>query len=140
VERTLVLIKPQMFIDHRDVVANGANAITAYYWAKGLGIVGHFQFRFSVEMATRFYQEHVGKPFFAGLIEAMTCDDCIALIVGGDDAVNKVREINGATDPRKALPGTIRHKYGRMESGPYNAVHGSDSPESAEREIKIIFG
>jgi nucleoside-diphosphate kinase len=85
-----------------------------------------------------FYAEHASKPFFDGLIEAMTSGISIALVLEGENAVATVRRLNGATKPSKAAPGTIRKLYGT--AGPRNAVHGSDSAESARREIRFFFG
>jgi len=88
-------------------------------------------------IAERFYQEHKGKDFFEKNISFITSGPVIALHLRGDKAIQKVRDINGTTDPKKALPGTIRQKYGK--GGPENAVHGSNSNESAKRELLIIF-
>lgn len=90
------------------------------------------------ETAEQFYQEHKDRSFFKELISFMTSGPTIALYLKGDEAIQKVRDINGATNPKEALPGTIRQKYGK--GGPENVVHSSDSNESAKRELLIMFG
>lgn len=92
----------------------------------------------TTEMAENFYYEHQGRDYFPGLVKAMT-GTVIALLLEGEGAIIKVREVNGATDPRKAAPDSLRAKYGVMEYGPNNAVHGSDSSENVERETRIMF-
>lgn len=83
------------------------------------------------------YAEHVGKPFFFSLVEFVTSGPLVAIAAEGPRAIEAVRALAGATDPVKAAPGTIRGDYGLDVQ--YNIVHGSDSPDSAEREIKIFF-
>ena len=92
----------------------------------------------SQEMAELHYEEHKDKSFFNNLIQFITSGPVVAMELEGDEAVNKVRSLMGATNPNDAKPGTIRHKFGtELEK---NVVHGSDSPESAERELNIFFG
>ena len=92
----------------------------------------------SQEMAEIHYEEHKDKSFFNNLIQFITSGPVVAMELEGDEAVNKVRSLMGATNPNDAKPGTIRHKFGtELEK---NVVHGSDSPESAERELNIFFG
>jgi nucleoside-diphosphate kinase len=92
----------------------------------------------SQEMAEIHYEEHKDKSFFNNLIQFITSGPVVAMELEGDEAVNKVRSLMGATNPSDAKPGTIRHKFGtELEK---NVVHGSDSPESAERELNIFFG
>ncbi len=94
--------------------------------------------RLSEEQAKAFYKEHEGKPFFAGLIEKMTSGPVVAMVISSqDDTVKKVRTIIGATNPAKAEQGTIRSLYGKDITE--NAIHSSDSPESATREIQFFF-
>jgi nucleoside-diphosphate kinase len=84
-----------------------------------------------------FYAEHVGKPFFDGLKEFMTSGNVVAMVLEGDDAIARCRKVMGATNPEKADEGTIRKLY--AASMTENAVHGSDAPESAAREIAFYF-
>ena len=90
------------------------------------------------DMAKLHYEEHHDKPFFNDLIEFITSGPVVAMELEGEEAVSRLRELMGATNPSDAEPGTIRAKYGtELEK---NVVHGSDSPESAERELNIFFG
>ena len=90
------------------------------------------------DMAKLHYAEHHDKPFFNDLIEFITSGPVVAMELEGEEAVSRLRELMGATNPSDANPGTIRAKYGtELEK---NVVHGSDSPESAERELNIFFG
>ena len=92
----------------------------------------------SQEMAELHYEEHKDKSFFNNLIQFITSGPVVAMELEGDDSVSKVRSLMGATNPIDAKPGTIRHKFGtELEK---NVVHGSDSPESAKRELSIFFG
>lgn len=109
------------------------------YVDAGLQIVKRQSLQLSSSKVSEFYQEHQGKFFFEGLVLAMISGLIVALLLEGEDAVAVVRKLNGNTDPSKADPGTIRREF-RSAGGPFNTVHGSDSAESAIREIKIIFG
>jgi len=130
-QRTLVVIKP-------DGVEMGfVDDIIYRYLDVGLKLRGRKRLRLTKEQAEEFYKEHAGRPFFAGLVLAMTSGPVEALVFDGKDAVEVVRKLNGATDPREAESGTIRHDY-RSAGGPFNTVHGSDSLEAALREIKLI--
>ena len=92
----------------------------------------------SQEMAELHYEEHKDKSFFNNLIQFITSGPVVAMELEGDDSVSKVRSLMGDTKPIDAKPGTIRHKFGtELEK---NVVHGSDSPESAKRELSIFFG
>ena len=92
----------------------------------------------SKELAELHYEEHKDKSFFNNLIQFITSGPVVAMELVGDDSVSKVRSLMGATNPIDAKPGTIRHKFGtELEK---NVVHGSDSPESAKRELSIFFG
>ena len=130
-EKTLVLIKPDAF------GKNHTGDILRRYEDEGLKIVAAKVMQMDKKIAAIHYAEHVEKPFYPDLVEFMTSAPLMVLILGGDNAISKVREINGATNPAKAAEGTIRKLY--AESVTKNAVHASDSPESAAREIKIFF-
>lgn len=130
-EKTLVLIKPDAF------GKNHCGDILKRYEDEGLKIVAAKVMQMDKKIAAIHYAEHVEKPFYPDLVEFMTSAPLMALVLGGDNAIAKVREINGATNPAKAAEGTIRKLY--AESVTKNAVHASDSPESAAREIKIFF-
>ena len=130
-DRTLVLLKP-------DAVRRGlVGTILSRYEAKGLTIVAMEHRTIDAAFADRHYAEHVGKGFYAGLRDFVTSGPMVSLVLEGDEAVEIVRALNGATDGRKAAPGTIRGDH--SISNQQNLVHGSDSPESAEREIAIWF-
>lgn len=133
-ERTLVLIKPDAMEKMLRL------PIIREYSNKGLAIEKVKTLKMSEYQAKKFYEEHDGKPYFQGLIQHTISGHMVALIISGEDVVKKVRELNGATNPANAERGTIRHLYGEPNGGPRNAVHGSDSPSSAEREIELIFG
>ncbi len=89
------------------------------------------------DLAEIHYRDHAGKPYFQRLMNYVTADKAVVMVVEGDDAINKVRNIMGNTDPEKASTGTIRGEFGTDVT--VNVVHGSDSPESAEREIRLFF-
>jgi nucleoside-diphosphate kinase len=90
------------------------------------------------EEAAANYAEHEGKPFYAGLVDYITSGPVVKMVVSGPDAVRVCRKLMGATNPADAAPGTIRGDFGLVLDE--NVIHGSDSPESAEREISIFFG
>ena len=94
--------------------------------------------RIDLQLAERHYAEHSEMPFFGELVEFITSGDVIVARVTGPDAIAVIRELMGATDPAKADPGTIRGDYGTIITE--NLVHGSDSPESARRELDLFFG
>ena len=130
-QRTLVLLKP-------DAVRRGlVGAILSRFETRGLRIVALEQRSIDGEQADRHYAEHVERDFYPPLRAFVTSGPLVALVLEGDSAIEVVRGINGATDGRKAAPGTIRGDYSL--SNRENLVHGSDSPESAEREIGIWF-
>jgi nucleoside-diphosphate kinase len=130
-QRSFVLIKP-------DAVRRGlAGAIISRFESKGLSIVAMELRQMSGELADQLYAEHVERPFYPPLRLFVTSGPSVAVIVEGDEAVDVVRTINGATDGRKAAPGTIRGDFAL--SNRENLVHGSDSLESAEREIALWF-
>jgi nucleoside-diphosphate kinase len=129
--RTLVLIKPDAV--RRGLVGN----ILSRFEAKGLRIVAMEQRTIDGAKADEHYAEHVERDFYPPLREFVTSGPLVALVLEGDEAIEVVRAINGATDGRKAAPGTIRGDLSL--SNRENLVHGSDSEESAEREIGIWF-
>lgn len=130
-QRTLVLLKP-------DAVQRGLiGELISRLERKGLLAIGMRMLVPSATTATQHYQEHAQKPFFPSLLKFITSGPLVALALEGDEAVTVVRNLVGATDGRKAAPGTIRGDYSISRSA--NLVHGSDSPEAAEREMKIWF-
>jgi nucleoside-diphosphate kinase len=130
-QRSFVLIKP-------DAVRRGlAGAIISRFESKGLSIVAVELRQMTGELADQLYAEHVERPFYPPLRLFVTSGPSVAMIVEGDEAVDVARTINGATDGRKAAPGTIRGDFAL--SNRENLVHGSDSLESAEREIALWF-
>jgi nucleoside-diphosphate kinase len=131
VERTLVLVKP-------DAVRRGLSGeIIARLERRGLVLRGAKLVQVDEELAGAHYAEHRGKDFFAGLVSFITSGPTLALVVEGESAVTVVRATMGATDPVKAAPGTIRGDLGL--SMPDNLVHGSDSLDSAARELALWF-
>ena len=130
-QRTLVLIKP-------DAVRRGlVGEVLSRFEAKGLSIVAIEHRTIDAAMADRHYAEHVEKDFYPPLRDFVCSGPLVALVLEGDEAVDVVRALNGATDGRRALPGTIRGDLSL--SNRENLVHGSDSPESAAREIALWF-
>jgi nucleoside-diphosphate kinase len=130
-ERTLVLVKP-------DAMQRGlAGEILGRLERRGLKLVGLKLMQVSEELARRHYQEHEGKPFFNGLITYITSSPIIAAVLEGTSAVQATRGSLGKTNPVNAEPGTIRGDLG-LETG-RNLVHGSDSTDSADREIALFF-
>jgi nucleoside-diphosphate kinase len=114
-----------------------AGEIIARFEKKGFKIAALKMLRISRELAEKHYGEHVGKPFFENLVGFITSGPVVAMVIEGKDAISAAREMMGATNPLKALPGTIRGSYG-IDIG-RNIIHGSDSPESAQREIALFF-
>ena len=135
VQRTLVLIKPD------GVARNLTGQILARVERKGYRIVALDQRRVDAELLSRHYAEHVGKPFYQPLVDFMSSGPVVAAVVEGHRVIEGFRALAGATDPTAALPGTVRGDFGRDWGLPVqqNLVHGSDSPESAEREIALWF-
>jgi nucleoside-diphosphate kinase len=130
-QRTLVLFKP-------DTVRRGLmGEVLSRFEAKGLTVVAMDMRRITTEMADQHYAEHVHKDFYPPLRDFVTSGPLVAMVVEGEEAVEVVRAINGATDGRKAAPGTIRGDLSL--SNRENLVHGSDSSESASREIALWF-
>jgi len=131
VEKTLVLVKP-------DGVRRGLSGeIIARFEKRGLQIVALKLMQISKTMAEKHYAEHVGKPFFDGLVDFITSGPVVAMVVKGDHAIRAVRAMMGATNPLEAVPGTIRGDFALVMSE--NVIHGSDGAESAVREIDAFF-
>lgn len=131
IQRTLILAKP-------DAVSRGLTAeILRRIEMRGYLIVGLKMMQLDGERARKHYGEHEGKPFFQGLVDFITSGPIVAMVVEGQDAIEGMRQMMGATNPLSAAPGTIRADYAQNIGR--NLVHGSDSHESAEREIKIFF-
>ena len=130
-EKTLVLVKP-------DGVQRGLiGTVIGRIENKGLKIAGLKLIHVSEELAKEHYGEHVDRPFFGDLVSFITSSPIVALAIEGDNAVAVMRTLMGGTNPQEAAPGTIRGDFG-MTIG-MNLVHGSDSPESAERELNLFF-
>ena len=130
-EHTLSIIKPDA------VRGNNIGAIQNRFEKAGLKIVAMKLLQLSREQAAGFYREHEGRPFFDDLMQFMTSGPVVVQVLAGDDAINKNRQIMGATDPKQAAAGSIRADF--ASSIDANAVHGSDSPKSAQREIAYFF-
>jgi nucleoside-diphosphate kinase len=135
-ERTLVLIKPD------GVKRNLTGAILARIEAKGYTLAELKKMDATRELLEEHYAEHVGKPFYEPLVEFMLSGPIVAAVFEGQRVIEGFRSLAGATEPTTAAPGTIRGDFGRDwgTKVQQNLVHGSDSPESAEREIGIWFG
>ena len=131
IEQTLSIIKP-------DAVSKGLiGAIIARLEGAGLTVVGMKMVHLTREDAKRFYHIHRNQPFFESLVAFISSGPVAALVLAGEDAVRKYRALMGATDPKRADPGTLRADF--AESIEANAVHGSDSPETAADEIAFFF-
>lgn len=132
VERTLIVIKP-------DGVKRGlVGEVISRFERKGFRIVALKMLRMDKRTAEEFYSVHRGKHFFNDLVEFVTSGPVVAMVIEGDSAIEVARLMIGATDGRKAAPGTIRGDYSL--SVQENVVHASDSKESYEREARILFG
>ena len=131
VERTLSIVKPDA------VARNLIGEILSRFERSGLAVVAAKMVRATPELAGGFYAEHRGKPFYDALVRYMCSGPVLVQVLEGDNAVQVNRALMGATDPRAAAPGTIRADF--AESIDANAVHGSDSPASAAREIAYFF-
>jgi nucleoside-diphosphate kinase len=130
-ERTLIILKP-------DAVQRGlCGEILRRFERKGLQIVGLKMMQIPRQLAEMHYETHRGKPFYEGLVRFMTSSPVIVLVLAGKDAIGIARKMMGATFGSKAEPGTIRGDYGVSNS--FNLIHGSDSPESAARELDLFF-
>ena len=130
-QRTLILVKPDAF--ERRLTGE----IIRRFEDKGLRIVALRHMQVTDDLAKQHYAEHEGKPFFGELVEFITSGPLVAMVLEGDDAIRAARQVIGATNPLEAAPGSIRGDYGLEVQT--NLVHGSDSPESAQREIGLWF-
>jgi nucleoside-diphosphate kinase len=131
-ETTLIILKP-------DAVQRGLmGRIISRFEDKGLQVVGCKLMQISGELAATHYEAHKERPFYAGLVNFMTSSPVLVLAVRGMDSIAISRKMMGATFGSKAEPGTIRGDFGVSNS--FNLIHGSDSPEAAEREIGLFFG
>jgi nucleoside-diphosphate kinase len=131
VETTLIILKP-------DAVQRGLmGKILSRFEDKGLQIVGCKLMQISPQLAETHYEAHKGKPFYAGLVRFMTGAPVLVLAVRGNGAITICRNLMGATFGSKAAPGTIRGDFGVSNS--FNLIHGSDSPEAAQRELGLFF-
>ncbi|MEK9821136.1 MAG: nucleoside-diphosphate kinase [Gammaproteobacteria bacterium] len=131
IERTFSIIKPDA------VAKNVIGEIVSRFEAAGLRVVASRMEHLTLDKAKGFYAEHDGKPFFEDLVSYMSSGPVIVQVLEGEGAIMKNRELMGATNPKEAAPGTIRADF--AESIDANAVHGSDAPESAAREISYFF-
>lgn len=131
-EQTLCLIKPCTACNLPKVIEILEILLSHF------DIIKTKRVKMTTEEAVEFYKEHKGKDFYSGLVEFTVSGSIRAIILQGDDAVQKWRDLAGATNPKDAAPGTIRSKFGG--GIPNNAVHGSATVEDAKREIKLIFG
>jgi nucleoside-diphosphate kinase len=131
VERTLSIVKPDA------VAKNAIGEIYARFEKAGLRIVAARMMMLSRAEAEGFYAVHRGRPFFRDLVDFMTSGPVMVQVLEGEDAIAKNRELMGATDPRKAAPGTIRADF--AQSIDANAVHGSDGSDTAKMEIAYFF-
>ena len=130
-ETTLVIIKPNA------MRKSLAGVIIKRFQEKGLKLSGLKLVKMSLDFCKTFYAEHKEQPFFPELVEFMSSSPVAVLALSGEQAVSSVRNLMGDTDPKKAKPGTLRFEYG--DSVGENALHGSDSLKSAEREIPLFF-
>jgi nucleoside-diphosphate kinase len=130
-DRTLILVKPDAF------ARSLTGEIIARFERKGLRIVALRHMRMTEDLARRHYAEHEGKPFFGELVEFITSGSLVAMVLEGYQAVVAARQVIGATNPLEAAPGSIRGDFALAVG--QNMVHGSDSDESAAREVALFF-
>jgi nucleoside-diphosphate kinase len=131
-QRTLILVKPDAF------ARSLTGEIIARFERRGLRLVALRQMTLDRELAERHYAEHAERPFFGELVQFITSGPLVAMALEGEEAVRAARQTIGSTNPLEAAPGSIRGDYA-LETG-RNMVHGSDSPESAVRELALFFG
>jgi nucleoside-diphosphate kinase len=130
-ERTLILVKPDAF-------ARGLTGeIIARFERKGLRIAALQHMTMTEELASQHYAEHEGKPFYGELVEFITSGPLVAMVLEGQDAIRAARQVIGATNPLEATTGSIRGDFAIAVG--QNMVHGSDSPESGQREAALFF-
>jgi len=130
-EQTLIVLKPDA------VERNLIGEILSRFEKSNFSIVKLQKLNYSKEMAELFYSVHKEKPFFGELVSYIISDPVVVAVLEGENVIEKVREINGATDPKKAAKGSIRGDFG--VSITKNTVHASDSPQSFEKEVKVVF-
>ena len=130
-ERTLILLKPDAV--QRRLIGR----VIARFERKGLKVIGMRLMRISDELAATHYEAHQGKPFYAGLVQFMTSGPVVAMALEGNKAITVCRKLMGATFGSDADAGTIRGDFGISDG--FNLVHGSDSPEAAQRELELFF-
>ena len=130
-ETTLVIIKPNA------MKKNLTGVIIKRFQEEGLKLSGLKLIKMSPKFCETFYAEHSERPFFSELVEFMSSSPVVVLALSGEQAIVSVRKLMGDTDPKKAAPGTLRFEYG--DSIGENALHGSDSQESAKRELVLLF-
>ena len=130
-EQTLIIVKPDA------VKRNLAEEILSRFKKKGFSISKLKTFNFTVEMAEQFYSVHSSKPFFGELVSFITSGTVTAAIIEGDNAINVTREIIGKTNPKEASAGTIRGDFGISITE--NSIHASDSRESFDKEVNVVF-
>jgi nucleoside-diphosphate kinase len=130
-DRTLILVKPDAF-------ARGLTGeIIARFENKGMKIVALKHMTVTEDLAKQHYAEHDGKPFFGELVEFITSGPIVAMVLEGEEAIRAARQVIGATNPLEAAPGSIRGDYAIAVG--QNMVHGSDAPESGQREATLFF-
>jgi nucleoside-diphosphate kinase len=132
-EKTFSILKPD--VTNRNITGQ----VNSIIEKAGLRIIAQKRVMITSEQAKEFYAEHDGKPFFDGLVKCMSSAPVVVQVLEGENAISKYRKIMGATNPQNAEPGTIRYEFARENELPNNSVHGSDSPESAKREISLFF-
>ena len=131
-QRTLTLVKP-------DGVRQGViGQVIRHFEDEGLKVVGLRMLRLDENSARGFYHVHRERPFFGSLVEFMTSGPIVAMVLEGEDAINRARKVMGATDPSRAAEGTLRRQF--ASSIEKNVVHGSDGPDTAAFEIPYFFG
>ena len=131
VERTLSIIKPDA------IAKNAIGEIISRFEKGGLKVIAAKMLQLDDELAGGFYAEHMQRPFYKDLVEFMTSGPVIVQVLEGEDAINRNRELMGATNPAEAAPGTIRADFAHSIDA--NAVHGSDSASSVKREVAYFF-
>jgi len=130
-EQTLIIIKPDA------AKRNLVGEILSRFEKKGFTISKLKALNFSVEMAEQFYSDHSSKPFFGELVSFITSRKVVAAVIEGEDVINTTREIIGKTNPKEATPGTIRGDFGISITE--NSIHASDSSESFDKEVNVVF-
>ena len=130
-EQTLIIVKPDA------VKRNLAEEILSRFKKKGFSVSKLKTFNFTVEMAKQFYSVHSSKPFFSELVSFITSGKVVVAIIEGDNVINVTREIIGKTNPKEADAGTIRGDFGISITE--NSIHASDSSESFDKEVNVVF-